>query len=55
MIVDRSYIYSPDWIENKKALINPMNFFLISVSNVLLLIASNHEKIKKRPAKTNTS
>ena len=27
MIVDRSYIYSPDWIENKKAAINPMNCF----------------------------
>ena len=48
-----SYIYSPDWIKNKKASINPINkkdnkYFLYAVT-----IALNHEEIKKRSPKNN--
>ena len=43
-----SYIDSPDWIQNKKATINPQNkdneYFKYAIT-----VALNHERIKKDP------
>ena len=41
-----SYIKSPDWIENKKATINPQNKKDDKCFQYALTVALNHEKIK---------
>ena len=42
-----SYIKSPDWIENKKATINPQNKKADKCFQYALTVALNHEKIKR--------
>ena len=42
-----SYINSPDWIENKKATINPQNKKDDKCFQYALTVALNHEKIKR--------
>ena len=42
-----SYIKSPDWIENKKATINPQNKKDDKCFQYALTVALNHEKIKR--------
>ena len=44
-----SYIKSPDWIENKKATINPKNKNDNKCFQYALTVALNYEKIKKNP------
>ena len=41
-----SYIKSPDWIENKKATINPQNKKDDNCFQYALTVALNHEKVK---------
>ena len=42
-----SYIKSPDWIENKKATINPQNKKDDKCFQYASTVALNHEKIKR--------
>ena len=44
----KSYIYSPKWLQNKKATINPKNND-DKCFQYALTVALNHEKIKKDP------
>ena len=46
-----SHIYSPDWIKkkNKKTTINPINNEDNKYFQSTLIVALNHEKIKKEP------
>ena len=46
LICGESYILSPDWIENKKATMNPINKGKKS-SQYAVTVALNHEEIKK--------
>ena len=44
-----SDIDSPDWINNKEAIINPLNKKDIKCFQYLVTVALNHEEIKKDP------
>ena len=43
---ERSYIDFPDWIENQKASINPINKKVNKCFKYVLTLALNHEEIK---------
>ena len=43
------YIDSPDWIKNKKAIINPINKKDVKCFQYAITIALNHEEIKGHP------
>ena len=45
----RSYIDSPDWIKNKKAIINPINKKHKKCFQYAVTVALNHKKSKKIP------
>ena len=45
----RSYIDSPDWIKNKKAIINPFNKKSNKCFQYAVTVALNHEQIGKQP------
>ena len=47
-----SYIKSPDWMENKKATINPQNKKDYKCFQYALTVALNHEKIKRDRQRT---
>ena len=44
---DESYIDSPDWIKNKKAIINTINKKDNKYFQYVVIVTSNHEKMKK--------
>ena len=44
-----SYIYSPDWIKNKKTTINPINKKDNKCFQYAVIVALSHEEIKKGP------
>ena len=46
-----SYVHSPDWIENKKATINPINKKDNQCFQQAVIVALNSEEIKKNPQK----
>ena len=46
-------IDSPDWIQNNKATINPINEKDNKCFQYAITVALNHEEMKKRPAKNN--
>ena len=46
---DESYIYSPKWLKNKKAIINPQNEKDDKCFQYALTVALNYKQIKKDP------
>ena len=48
-----SYIDSPDWIKNKKAIINPINKKESKCFQYAITVALNHKELKKRSAMNN--
>ena len=48
---DGSYIDSPDWIKNKKSIINSINKNNNKSYQYAVTVALNYEKIKKDPQK----
>ena len=49
-----SYINSPDWIENQKATINPINKKDNKCFQYAVTVTLNHKEIKKKKKKTET-
>ena len=50
---EKSYIDSPDWLKNKKATIYLINKKGNKCFQYAVIVAINHEEIKKRPKKNN--
>ena len=48
-----THIDSPDWIQNNKATINPINKKDNKCFQYAITVALNHEEMKKRPTKNN--
>ena len=45
----KSYIKSPKWLENKKAIINPQNKYDNNCFEYTISVALNHQNIKNNP------
>ena len=52
---DGSYVGSPDWIKNKKAIINPINKKYNNSFQYAVTVALNHEEIRKNPERITTN
>ena len=52
---DGSYVGSPDWIKNKKAIINPINKKYNKSFQYAVTVALNHEEIRKNPERITTN